>query len=68
MQDLLGKTVKELVQIRKEAKQELHELRMKNSMRALEQTHLISETKKYIARINTAITKKQKTLDSKSTK
>lgn len=68
MDELLWKTIKELVQMRKEAKSELHELRMKNSMRALEETHLISEAKKYVARLNTAIKQKQKDLDSNSNK
>ncbi len=68
MQDLLGRTIKELVQLRKENKEQLAKYRLQNSMRALNQPHLIEETKRDIARINTAITKKQKDLDSKNNK
>ncbi len=66
MQDLLGRTIKELVQMRKEYKEQLAKYRMQNSMRALSETHLIKETRQNIARINTAITQKNKDLASKN--
>ena len=55
MKELSGKSVKELVALRKEAKKELFELRMKNSLRALKETHKIGDLRVKIARINTVL-------------
>ena len=55
MKELADKNVKELVAMRKEAKKELFELRMKNSVRALKETHKIGELRVKIARINTVL-------------
>ncbi len=55
MKELAGKSVKELVALRKEAKQELFQLRMKNSVRALKETHKIGDLRVKIARINTVL-------------
>ena len=55
MKELAGKSVKELVAMRKEAKKELFELRMKNSVRALKETHKIGDLRVKIARINTVL-------------
>ena len=55
MKELSGKSVKELVALRKEAKKELFELRMKNSLRALKETHKIGDLRVRIARINTVL-------------
>ena len=58
MKELAGKSVKELVAMRKEAKRELFELRMKNSVRALKETHKIGDLRVKIARINTVLNSK----------
>lgn len=58
--DLVEKTVKELVKMRNEQKKELYNLRVKNSLRALTQTHLIKVARRNIARINTALSYKVK--------
>ena len=55
MKELAGKSVKELVAMRKEAKRELFELRMKNSVRALKETHKIGDLRVKVARINTVL-------------
>ena len=55
MKELAGKSVKELVAMRKEARHELFELRMKNSVRALKETHKIGDLRVRIARINTVL-------------
>ena len=55
MKELADKNVKELVAMRKEAKKELFELRMKNSVRALKETHKIGDPRVKIARINTVL-------------
>ncbi|MBR2157947.1 50S ribosomal protein L29 [bacterium] len=55
MKELADKNVKELVAMRKEAKKELFELRMKNSVRALKETHKIGDLRVKIARINTVL-------------
>jgi len=55
MKELADKNIKELVAIRKEAKKELFELRMKNSVRALKETHKIGDLRVKIARINTVL-------------
>ena len=58
MKELAGKSVKELVAMRKEAKRELFELRMKNSVSALKETHKIGDLRVKIARINTVLNSK----------
>ena len=55
MKELADKNVKELVAMRKEAKKELFELRMKNSVRAIKETHKIGDLRVKIARINTVL-------------
>lgn len=55
MKELAEKTPKELVAMRKKTKQELFELRMKNSVRALKETHKIGDLRIKIARINTVL-------------
>ncbi len=55
MKELADKNVKELVAMRKEAKKELFELRMKNSVRALKETNKIGDLRVKIARINTVL-------------
>jgi ribosomal protein L29 len=59
IKDLLGKSLKELVKMRNALQKELFDHKLKNSLRALTQTHLISVARKNIARINTAIVQKQ---------
>ncbi len=60
MNDLLQKNVKELVNLRKSLKEELFNLKMKNSIRWLKQTHKILFTRRNIARVNTALHNKIK--------
>ncbi len=55
IKELQWKTPKELVLMRRKFKQELFELRMKNSLRALKETHKIGEIRLKIARINTIL-------------
>ena len=55
MKELANKNIKELVAMRKEAKKELFELRMKNSVRALKETNKIGDLRVKIARINTVL-------------
>ncbi len=56
--ELRGKSIKELVNLRKEMKKKLFEMRMKNALRALKETHLIRVAKRNIARINTVLKQK----------
>ena len=58
MKELISKDVKGLVAMRKQLKQELFELRMKNSVRALKETHKIGDLRVKIARINTVFQSK----------
>ena len=58
MKELISKDVKGLVAMRKQLKQELFELRMKNSVRALKETHKIGDVRVKIARINTVLQSK----------
>ncbi len=53
--DILQKNTKELVKLRNDLRKELFDLRIKNSMRGLTQTHKIKETRRNIARVNTAL-------------
>lgn len=57
--DLIGKSLKELVKLRNKIRKELYDYSLKNSLRSLTQTHLIRVARRNIARINTAMTKKQ---------
>ena len=58
MKELISKDVKGLVAMRKQLKHELFELRMKNSVRALKETHKIGDLRVKIARINTVLQSK----------
>ncbi|MDO4713148.1 MAG: 50S ribosomal protein L29 [bacterium] len=58
MKELLSKDIKSLVAMRRQLKQELFELRMKNSLRALKETHKIGDIRVKIARINTVLQSK----------
>ena len=58
MKELISKDVKGLVAMRKQLKQELFELRMKNSVRALKETHKIGDLRVKIARIYTVLQSK----------
>jgi ribosomal protein L29 len=58
--ELQDKTIKELIQMRRTCKQELHSYKMKNAIRGLKETHKIGDTKIKIARINTVLTHKNK--------
>lgn len=58
MKELLSKDIKELVALRKQLRNELFELRMKNSIRALKETHKIGDLRVKIARINTVLQSK----------
>ena len=53
-------SVKELVQNRTKLRQELYELKMKNAIKWLKQTHQITQIRRNIARINTFLTSKIK--------
>ena len=58
MKELLSKDIKELVALRKQLRNELFELKMKNSIRALKETHKIEDLSVKIARINTVLQSK----------
>lgn len=58
--DLVKKSYKDLVALRNKIRRELFDNKLKNTMRALWQTHLIPLGRRNIARINTAITQKNK--------
>jgi len=60
MKELLDKTIKELVQMRRTFKQEHYSYKMKNAIKGLKETHKIGEAKIKIARINTVLTHKIK--------
>lgn len=60
MKDLSSKSVKELVEMRKNLKKEVYELKAKNAIRGLKETHKIGDAKVKIARINTLLTHKIK--------
>ncbi len=57
-QDLLNKSFKELVAMRNDFKKQLFELRMKNALKSLKETHIIWVLRKNVARVNTALTSK----------
>lgn len=58
MKELADKTIKELVLARKQSKKDLYELKMKNAIRGLKETHKLWDLKIKIARINTVLTRK----------
>lgn len=58
--ELENKSIKDLLKMRKKMQKDLYDLKMKNAIKALKQTHLISLAKKNIAKINTALTHKIK--------
>ncbi len=60
MKDLHDKSIKELIQMRKEFKKELYAYRMKNAIKGLKETHKIWDVRVKIARINTVLTHKNK--------
>lgn len=59
--DLVWRTAKDLVALRRDFKKQLFELRMKNALKSLKETHQIAVLRKEIARINTALTSKNQT-------
>lgn len=56
--DLTAKSIKDLVALRNSLRKELYDLRLKNSLRSLTQTHLITLAKRNIAKVNTFLTQK----------
>jgi large subunit ribosomal protein L29 len=62
LQDLLDKSVKELVSVRKELQKNLFQLRMQNSMNGVKKTSDIKLFRKNIARVNTVLSHKIETL------
>lgn len=58
MQKINDMTVKELVSERSKLKKELFELKMKNAIRGLKETHKIWDLKVKVARINTVLKSK----------
>lgn len=58
MKQINEKTVKELVNERKKLNKELYDLKMKNAIRGLKETHKIWDVRVKIARINTVLKSK----------
>lgn len=58
MQELSEKTIKELIQMRRQLKKELYDLKMKNAIRGLKETHKLGDSKIKVARINTVLAHK----------
>lgn len=58
VQELVKKSLKQLVQLRNELSKQLYEYKVALSIRKLTQTHLVKRTRRNIARINTAIKQK----------
>lgn len=58
MKQIVEKSIKELVNERKKMKKELYNLKMKNAIRGLKETHQIWDIKIKIARINTVLKSK----------
>lgn len=56
--EILKKTLKELVALRGKNRKSLFELRLKNAVKSLSQTHLIAIARKNVARIDTVIKQK----------
>lgn len=58
MKQIVEKSIKELINERKKMKKELYNLKMKNAIRGLKETHQIWDIKIKIARINTVLKSK----------
>lgn len=58
MKELQDKSIKELVLMRRDLKQQLYALKMKNAIKGLKETHKIGDAKVKIARVNTVLTHK----------
>jgi ribosomal protein L29 len=58
MQELSEKTIKDLVQTRRKLKKDLYDLKMKNTIKGLKETHKLWDLKVKIARANTVLTRK----------
>ncbi len=58
MKQINEKTVKELVNERKKLNKELYNLKMKNAIRGLKETHKIWDVRVKIARLNTVLKSK----------
>lgn len=55
VKDLVGKSIKELIKLRNKLRKEFYDLRLKNSLRSLQQTHLLKIARRNIAKVNAAI-------------
>ena len=60
MKELIEKSPKELVEMRRTLSKELYSLKMKNAIRWLKETHKIWQTKTKVARLNTVLSAKGK--------
>ena len=60
VKDLQGKSIKDLIEMRRKMTKDLHELQMKHAMRAVQKTHEITKLSKDIARVSTFLTLKIK--------
>lgn len=60
IKDLGGKSVKELVELRRTLRDKKHALKMKHAMRAVKKTSEIGQLTKDIARVSTILTLKIK--------
>ncbi len=58
MKELSEKTIKELVHMRSQLKKELYDLKMKNAIKWLKETHKLWDLRIKIARIQTVLTHK----------
>ncbi|HOG15030.1 MAG TPA: 50S ribosomal protein L29 [Candidatus Absconditabacterales bacterium] len=58
IKQLNEKTIRELISERKKLKKELYNLKMKNAIRGLKETHKIGEIRVNIARVNTVLKSK----------
>lgn len=61
MDDLTGKSFKDLLALRNDLRKQLFGLKMKNHVKALKETHQIRVVRKNIARVNTALSSKSLT-------
>jgi len=60
MKTIVEKNIKDLVSERKKLKKDLYDLKIKNSIKGLKETHKIWELRVKIARINTVLKSKIK--------
>jgi len=58
VKELLDKTIKDLVLLRRKLREELYRLKMKHAIRGLKETHTIKELRKKIAKVSTVLTSK----------